>query len=61
MTDKEKILMNPLGYLLVGDVDKAFHRPECECKQCEMWRTEKGRPTREECRAEVDRRKSYGA
>jgi hypothetical protein len=35
-------------YLMVGDLDKPFHRPECECDACESWRRSRGRPTRRE-------------
>jgi hypothetical protein len=38
-------------YLIIGDIDKTFHRPECECFWCEDWRRTKGRPTHAELRA----------
>ena len=31
---------------VIGDLDKPFHRPECECDACEGWRTKKGRKRR---------------
>lgn len=36
------------AYLVLGDLDKPFHRPECECQPCEQWRKAHGRPTRAE-------------
>jgi hypothetical protein len=36
------------AYLTVGDLDKPFHLPECECDSCESWRRSRGRPTRRE-------------
>lgn len=38
-------------YLLIGDLDKPHHLPECECPDCERWRTENGRPTHEYLRS----------
>lgn len=38
-------------YLLLGDVDKPFHQPECECDLCEQWRQSVGRMTHSELRA----------
>lgn len=43
--DKETIERNPEAYMMIGDLDKPFHRPECECLDCERWRLGKGRPT----------------
>jgi hypothetical protein len=28
---------------IIGDLDKPFHRPECQCDQCEEWRSDNGR------------------
>lgn len=28
----------PTKYPMIGDLDKPFHRPECECQHCEDWR-----------------------
>ena len=50
MTDREAILKRPTAYLILGDVDKPFHRPECECDVCENWRKNKNRLTHEEVR-----------
>jgi hypothetical protein len=50
MTDREAIEKNPTAYLILGDVDKDFHLPECECNWCEDWRKSKDRPTRKELR-----------
>lgn len=47
---REAILRSADAYLTVGDLDKPFHEPECECPECEAWRTMMGRPTHEECR-----------
>lgn len=40
----------PNAYLILGDLDKPFHKPECECDMCEEWRVFKGRRTRKEVR-----------
>lgn len=37
-------------YMMIGDVDKHYHRPECECTACENWRKASFRPTHEELR-----------
>lgn len=50
MTDREKILRHSRAYLVLGDVDKPFHLPECDCDDCERWREEHDRPTHEEIR-----------
>lgn len=50
MTEREKLLENADAYLLVGDQDKEFHEPRCECFRCERWRERKGRPTHQEIR-----------
>lgn len=50
MSDREAILKNPQACLTFGDVDKPFHRPECECESCEFWRKQHDRPTHEELR-----------
>lgn len=47
------IAANPHGYLIVGDLDKPFHLCECACLDCEQWRINNGRPTREQVRAMV--------
>lgn len=36
------------GRLLFGDMDKDFHRPECECEVCERWRLRNEKPMRKE-------------
>ena len=53
MEDREAILKHPTTYMIFGDVDKPFHRPECECESCEDWRKGKGRPTHQELRAGI--------
>lgn len=51
MTDYQQLAReNPQFYLMFGDLDKPFHRAECECPSCEEWRVSKGRPTHEELR-----------
>ena len=47
---KEAILQNPTTYLMLGDLDKDFHKCECECAACEGWREDNGRPTHAEIR-----------
>jgi hypothetical protein len=42
--------VNPEAYLVLGDLDKPFHRPECECEMCENWRIQKGRNSHREIR-----------
>ncbi len=49
MTEKERILANPIVYMIVGDLDKPFHMCECRCYECEEWRKDNGRPTHKEC------------
>lgn len=44
------IILNPKLYLIIGDTDKPFHRPECECSICENWRKDNNRPTHQELR-----------
>ena len=51
MTERESLVRNRGAYLVWGDLDKPFHRPECGCDHCEGWRREKGRPTHAELRA----------
>ena len=51
MSDREAILKHPTTYLILGDVDKPFHRPECECDSCEGWRLAMNRPTHKGLRA----------
>lgn len=58
MTVRELIRFHPEMYLLWGDFDKRFDRPECECEACEEWRTRKGRPTRKELRRLLARLKT---
>lgn len=57
MTDpnltREVIEKNPGAYLIIGDIDKPFHRPECECQHCELWRKDNDRPTHEELRKKL--------
>lgn len=48
MTEYEMFVKYRDNYMLVGDLDKPFHRPECSCVVCEDWRKDKGRPTFEE-------------
>lgn len=43
---------NKAFYLMMGDLDKPFHLPECECPDCERWRTNNDRPTHAELHAE---------
>lgn len=50
MSEREVIEKNPETYMTLGDVDKPFHRPECECERCEGWRIGKDRPTHKELR-----------
>lgn len=50
MTEYEMFVKYRDNYMLVGDLDKPFHRPECSCVVCEDWRKDKGRPTFEELR-----------
>lgn len=57
---KRLIQTNPEGYLTVGDLDKPFHRPECECEECEAWRKSKGRPTHAEVEKLIRLKKAYG-
>lgn len=67
MTDAEKLKVTtdlldgiercPEAYLIVGDCDKPFHRPECERDACEHWRTHNQRPTRAEVRNRIGGRK----
>lgn len=52
MTEREKLTANATAYMIFGDIDKPFHRPECECERCEAWRVEKDRPTHAELRKE---------
>ena len=44
-SEYDRLLLNRESYLIVGDIDKPFHRPECECGMCELWRTAHCRPT----------------
>ena len=47
----ESELIRRSKMLIIGDLDKPFHRPECECDRCEQWRTHMGRPTNQEVRS----------
>jgi hypothetical protein len=47
---RKLIERKPDVYMMVGDIDKPFCRPECECEACECWRKNKGRPTHKELR-----------
>lgn len=47
----EWYVANAEFYMMFGDVDKPYHRPECECTDCEAWRREHGRPTHAELRS----------
>jgi hypothetical protein len=51
-TDQErrKLEQNATAYMMMGDLDKPFHRPECECRNCEDWRRRMNRPTHAELR-----------
>lgn len=60
MSDREAIIKYPEAYLVIGDVDKPYHRPECACDGCENWRKSKDRPTHKECR-EIISNKDIGA
>ena len=51
MTGREKYVKYRGNYMIIGDLYKPFHRPECECEDCEEWRRQKGRPTHKELRA----------
>lgn len=42
-TEKDKIIAE----LIIGDLDKPFDLPECECCRCENWRRSVGRETNE--------------
>jgi len=48
MTPREAIEKCPNAYLIIGDLEKPFHLPECECDECEQWRTDNDRLTRAE-------------
>lgn len=61
MTADDKLLKaiakNPGNYLIIGDLDKPFHLPECECHSCEHWRRQNGRPTRKQLRLNMGKEK----
>lgn len=42
------VFVDANAYMMFGDIDKPFHRPECECLDCENWRVSKGRSTHAE-------------
>lgn len=46
----EWCVANAEFYMMFGDCDKPFHRPECECVDCERWRISVGRPTHAQLR-----------
>jgi hypothetical protein len=54
MGERENFIKHRKAYLTLGDLDKPFHLPECECERCEDWRWSKGRPTHAELRAMDD-------
>lgn len=45
MSERERLIENRFSYMVWGDLDKPFHRPECECDACEDWRKKMDRPT----------------
>jgi hypothetical protein len=45
MSRRRRLEEKAAAYLIIGDLDKPFHRPECPCELCDKWREEKGRPT----------------
>lgn len=47
---RDVFVKNRKTYMIWGDVDKDFHRPECSCGYCEDWRVSMGRPTHKELR-----------
>lgn len=47
---REAARRDPVAYMMIGDMDKPFHRPECECADCEAWRRDHDRPTHAELR-----------
>lgn len=49
-SEYQKFVRNAAAYMVIGDIDKDFHLPECECGRCEEWRRRKGRPTHEALR-----------
>jgi hypothetical protein len=51
VADRDKYVTHRRAYLVLGDLDKPIHEPECECEGCEGWRVAKGRPTRRELNA----------
>jgi len=57
MTERDRLLAKASAYMMFGDVDKDFHRPECSCKSCDGWRTLNGRPTHAECREHLAKQK----
>jgi hypothetical protein len=48
--NRKRLEDNASAYMMFGDVDKPFHRPECECDICENWRAIHNRPTHKELR-----------
>ena len=32
-------------HIVLGDLDKPFHQPQCECNKCEQWRMDNDRQT----------------
>lgn len=51
MTEREILEVHAVEYMMWGDLDKPFHRPECRCADCEAWRRAKNRPTHAELEA----------
>ncbi len=49
-TEREILERHAAAYMMWGDLDKPFHRPECSCLSCEAWRAEHDRPTHAELR-----------
>lgn len=56
MTERQRLEANAGAYLIIGDIDKPFHLPECECPACEQWRRDKDRPTHEELRKKKEQK-----
>ncbi len=45
---------DPRTLMIVGNLEKPFHRPECQCKHCEQWRRDNGKPTYEELERQAE-------
>jgi hypothetical protein len=48
MDERAKFIRHREAYMLIGDLDKPFHMPECCCEDCEHWRQHHDRPTHAE-------------